>query len=470
MVFFALSLQDQVDKYSSYVGVAAFLGLAALSLLYFSQARELKRLRDWAGRAPERARELEDRVAAQAETARRVGSATAAAARPQPAAAATAAGARSQTVSPAVPVAAPTAQQAHAAGAGKTAEEKAEDEAPDLAPEPAASAPGRKAAAVATAVATKEAGERTQGSGAEPDGDEADAKGDVDGDRPVAKDSADADGVVAKDAQDGDGAAAKGGDGTAAADEPAKPEPGVPPAGARAANVAGNGAPATPSPAPFLRPGTAAGAAAAGGAAAAASGATPRPAAMPARASNPSATVPPRRPVTLPSRRPAPVLPPPEPERRSRTSIAAFGGVIAVLLAAGAFVATQVLGGDEDPAQPDQANAPTATATGTPNAGAALAKADTTVAVFNGTTVGGLAAQTADGVESSGFKRGRTGDYTDQQLASSVIFYTGPARAHARTIGRQLSIANLKAIDSETQALAGEDADVVVVIGFDKAP
>ena len=35
-------------------------------LLYFSQARELKRLREWAGRAPERARELEQRVVAQA--------------------------------------------------------------------------------------------------------------------------------------------------------------------------------------------------------------------------------------------------------------------------------------------------------------------------------------------------------------------------------------------------------------------
>ena len=194
---------------------------------------------------------------------------------------------------------------------------------------------------------------------------------------------------------------------------------------------------------------------------------------MPARASNPSATVPPRRPVTLPSRRPAPVVPPPEPERRSRTSIAAVGGVIAVFLAAGAFVATQVLGGDDDP-NSSSANTPTPTATGagtsTPSAGTALAKADTTVAVFNGTTVGGLAAQTADSVETSGFKRGRTGDYTDQQRAASVIFYAAPARAQARAIGRQLSISSVQAIDRETQALAGESADVVVVVGLDKAP
>src|SRR5687767_6790633 len=67
----AFSLQDQVEKYGAYVGLAAFLGLAVLSLLYFAQARELKRLRDWAGRAPERAQELEARVVAQAEEALR---------------------------------------------------------------------------------------------------------------------------------------------------------------------------------------------------------------------------------------------------------------------------------------------------------------------------------------------------------------------------------------------------------------
>jgi LytR cell envelope-related transcriptional attenuator len=35
-------------------GLAAFFGLAVLSLLYFSQARDVRRLREWAGRAPER--------------------------------------------------------------------------------------------------------------------------------------------------------------------------------------------------------------------------------------------------------------------------------------------------------------------------------------------------------------------------------------------------------------------------------
>jgi hypothetical protein len=42
--------------------MAAFLGLAILALLYFSQARDVRRLRDWAGRAPERALEQGERA------------------------------------------------------------------------------------------------------------------------------------------------------------------------------------------------------------------------------------------------------------------------------------------------------------------------------------------------------------------------------------------------------------------------
>ena len=107
MVLLALSLQDQVEKYGSYVGIAAFFGLAILSLLYFAQAREVKRLREWAGRAPERAREVEEAALAAAEAARHrpAPAAVQQQAPAQPVAAATAAGGRSGTVSPAVPVA-----------------------------------------------------------------------------------------------------------------------------------------------------------------------------------------------------------------------------------------------------------------------------------------------------------------------------------------------------------------------------
>ena len=66
-VLAAFSLQGKIEQYGAYAGVAAVFGLGILSLLYFAQAREVKRLREWAGRAPERAAELEARVTADAQ-------------------------------------------------------------------------------------------------------------------------------------------------------------------------------------------------------------------------------------------------------------------------------------------------------------------------------------------------------------------------------------------------------------------
>src|SRR5690242_4921676 len=53
----ALHIPHVVEQAGSIAGFAAILGLAVLSALYFSQARDLRRLREWAGRAPERAAE-----------------------------------------------------------------------------------------------------------------------------------------------------------------------------------------------------------------------------------------------------------------------------------------------------------------------------------------------------------------------------------------------------------------------------
>lgn len=69
-------MEQLVKDIGAYAGLAAFLGLAVLSLLYFSQARDVRRLRDWAGRAPERdAEEIEstsDLAAERAEEIRRL--------------------------------------------------------------------------------------------------------------------------------------------------------------------------------------------------------------------------------------------------------------------------------------------------------------------------------------------------------------------------------------------------------------
>lgn len=53
-VVIAASAADTIVQLGAYAGFASIIGLAVMSLLYFAQAREVKRLRDWAGRAPER--------------------------------------------------------------------------------------------------------------------------------------------------------------------------------------------------------------------------------------------------------------------------------------------------------------------------------------------------------------------------------------------------------------------------------
>lgn len=58
---------DLIERIGPYVGIAAFVGLAILAFLIFQQAREVRRLREWAGRAPERADEAHEATIAVAE-------------------------------------------------------------------------------------------------------------------------------------------------------------------------------------------------------------------------------------------------------------------------------------------------------------------------------------------------------------------------------------------------------------------
>jgi hypothetical protein len=443
VLLLAFSLQDQVEKYGSYVGIAAFFGLAVLSLLYFAQAREVKRLREWAGRAPERAREVEERAIAQAEAARRQ---PAPAARPvaKPIAAATAAGGRSGTVSPAVPVGAATAVVERP--------DEDDEEEPIVYGPPTEDGKGPVPAIEPPPKAEED----------EPDQPDAD-EDERDEEEPAAV------------------APATNGAPPPGAEPPAIPRPstaaaaaGVKPA-APGSSAAG-GAPATA--AGGDAPSPAEGAAAGGGVPPNPAARPVRPAAAQLRQTTSSAS--PRRPVTMPPRRPGTPPPPAEPAGGHRgRSYAIAGGIAAVVVALGVLAATQFLGnGDDKPNTPNQAASPTAAATdeaGGSNSGggsssAPTSRADTTVAVFNGTTISGLAAGTADKLRSSGYKRGTTGDYTDQQRASSTVFYTKAARRQAREIGRELNISELRVMDAETQALAGQNADVAVVVGSDKAP
>lgn len=53
-----------IEQIGSFAGLAAFLGLGVLALLSFTQGRDIRRLRDWAGSAPERDAERKEATSA----------------------------------------------------------------------------------------------------------------------------------------------------------------------------------------------------------------------------------------------------------------------------------------------------------------------------------------------------------------------------------------------------------------------
>jgi hypothetical protein len=57
-------LRELIQEIGAYAGLVAFLGLAVLALLAFTQGRDLRRLREWAGSAPERDSERKEATSA----------------------------------------------------------------------------------------------------------------------------------------------------------------------------------------------------------------------------------------------------------------------------------------------------------------------------------------------------------------------------------------------------------------------
>jgi hypothetical protein len=51
---------ELIKEIGAFAGLAAFIGLALLAMLAFSQARDIRRLREWAGSAPERDNERKE--------------------------------------------------------------------------------------------------------------------------------------------------------------------------------------------------------------------------------------------------------------------------------------------------------------------------------------------------------------------------------------------------------------------------
>jgi hypothetical protein len=158
----------------------------------------------------------------------------------------------------------------------------------------------------------------------------------------------------------------------------------------------------------------------------------------------------PEQTVTIPPRRSQPWY------SRIGTRYVAVG--LLVLGGAAAYGVTQLTGDDGG----DNSNKPKRN-------GAAVEPGNVTVAVLNGTTVPGLAAMLSDQIAAAGFKKGTINDYSDKQLAESVVQYAPGHQAEARAVSRRLGISQREPVTANSRALAGA-VTVIVIAGTDKAP
>jgi hypothetical protein len=399
-----------VEQAGAIAGFAAIIGLAVLSALYFSQARDLRRLREWAGRAPERA--------AAPQPGQAPGRVTAVPQQQQqqrppqagPAPAAAAAGGAAAGAAAAKPA---TPAGAQAPNGTQVAEQTKPDETkPDEAQETAAGSNGDAAPAVAAA---------------------------------PGKDAEQAEGEAEKKGEDGEQAAKPG------MPAPASAAAAAAGAGAGAKSVAGPAAPANPASAP-------------------------KPGAQPQRP--PGSVLPPRTGTLPPVRRlpssnvgagqPGSAPPPPEKKKRNPVYVVlAVAGVLVLGAAAAIGVPALVNGSKND--NSSTAASSKSTSTKTTKKTAPVSPDKITVAVLNGTTIPGLAAQVGDRVDAEGFTLGTVSNASQStgSRANSVVMYARGHSRDARQVARKLNIHNVQPVDSDSQSIAG-DASVIVLVGSDK--
>jgi hypothetical protein len=97
----------------------------------------------------------------------------------------------------------------------------------------------------------------------------------------------------------------------------------------------------------------------------------------------------------------------------------------------------------------------------------AIAPADVSVSVLNGTAIPGLAGRVGDDVQRSGFELGSVTNSHKQYQQTVVMFGKGQERAATR-VAHVLGVTPVQPIDSGTRELA-PNADVVVIAGLDRA-
>lgn len=422
----SLSVSDAVRTVGAIAGLVAIPGLAVLSILYFGQARELKRLREWAGRGPEKAAELSQQAAAESE--KRV------VAQPQraPGQPATVAGARANGDGPAPPAPAPVGAPA------------ATSPSVPAAPAPQPSAPGASVPPARSPVPADKPGA--------PEEREATPSPAVAASTPpVAAPRAPAEASPAQP------------DAPANGQSKDQPAPAIAAAASSAAASKAAAEPATSVRSP-TSPATAAGAAGGGGAPV-----------------SPAPPIPPRPPqavrrVGTGSTTGSVALPRPD-ESRSRRSLLVPGLAVLALVVAGAVVATVLTtgggSGTGTHATASRASASTPAVAGRPPGGSSLhaIRAGTDVVVLNGTAVPFLAARYGRRLHAPyGYHVIDTRNAPDTRTLTQVGYTPNHQRA-ARDIAHLLHLGRdaVVPIDAGTQLRAGPTAVVVVTVGQDLA-
>ena len=450
----AVALGDEIQRFGSYFGYAAIIGLGVLSLLYFAQAREVKRLRDWAGRAPERDAELAQRV--QSDAQRRVvaqpiatpSSAAAQPAGPQTPAAQSADAARKAAAAAVMekfqaPGTAPAAGTAAAAGAAATPASS-----PTSPSNPSTVGPPGSLTRAAPAGATGSAAEAASAAGATPAADPSAT--------PAAPD----------------------------ASAPASASGSVEAANAPAGGTAGpaSGAASTPAsdkPSTSLPPGMSAGTAGALAAARQAAASAPSSAYANGAGGQDTHESDAARPEPLPDlpiRRPRAAPTDDRDPAASRGRIGAIiAGSVAVLVAGVVLVLVLTGGSDTPPANNEIGDAtPPAATPPPPPAPPALTRADkaaTPVTVLNGTTQTGLASAVARTIEKDGFTILATETNADQQIAKTTVSYAAGNERAARAVAQIMKVPTsaVRAIDANTSVAASPESKIVVIVGSDKS-
>lgn len=151
-----------------------------------------------------------------------------------------------------------------------------------------------------------------------------------------------------------------------------------------------------------------------------------------------------------------------EPHPRWRTFVARVTqpramiaiGAAAVLLGAAAIFGSERLLSDEEK---------------TGRSGGPVIPSETIVAVLNGDPAEeGLAGRLASELEEDDYVIGDITSATKRFEESVVLYAEGEKRA-ARRVAKSLEIAAVQALDRETRERAGDDAEVVVIAGADRA-